>query len=74
MRNYEGKNYNNIVALYKADGFININIVPLYDLNIFTSKKNGQVEEITINGDSDFEEGDVFTKLSNVTITYHSMK
>ena len=74
MQDYEEKNYNSIVALYKAAGFTNINIVPLCDLNIFTSKKNGQVEDITIDGDSDFDEGDVFSKLSNVTITYHSMK
>lgn len=74
MEEYSGKNYNSIVALYRTAGFTNVTAVPLCDLNIFTSKKNGQVEEVTINGESDFEEGDIFPKTVNVMITYHSLK
>lgn len=39
---------------------------------MFNQKKNGQVESVTINGSDEFEEGDVFPKVSNVLITYHS--
>ena len=41
------------------------------DLNFFNMKKNGQVEEVTINGSDEFEEGDVYPRNSNVIITYH---
>lgn len=66
------KNYNAIVALFKGAGFTNVTAIPLNDLNMFNQKKNGQVESVTINGNDEFEEGDVFPKDSNVLITYHS--
>lgn len=72
MESYSEKNYNSIMALYHAAGFTNVTAVPLNDLNVFTFKKNGCVEEVTINGDGDFEEGDVFPKSAAVIITYHS--
>lgn len=72
MTDYNKKNHAALLALYRAAGFTNITEVPLGDLNIFTAQKNGQVESITINGDSDFDEGDVFPKSAIVTITYHS--
>ncbi len=34
-------------------------------------QKNGQVEAVTINGNDDFDEGEIFPKDSNVLITYH---
>ncbi len=66
------KNYNSAVLLFKGAGFHNVTPVPLRDLNMFIQKKNGQVESITINGNSEFEEGDVVSKDANVLITYHS--
>lgn len=72
MESYSGKNYTSIVGLYRAAGFTNVTAVPLNDLNIFSFNKNGLVDDIAINGDNDFEEGDVFPKSAYVTITYHS--
>lgn len=66
------RNYNSVVMLFKGAGFLNVTTVPLNDLNMFNQKKNGQVEEVTINGNNEFEEGDIFLKNSNVLITYHS--
>ncbi len=66
------KNYNSAVLLFKGAGFQNVTSVPLGDLNMFNQKKNGQVEAITINGNSVFEEGDVVSKDANILITYHS--
>ena len=60
------------MGLYKAAGFTDVEAVPLCDLNIFTVKRNGKVEDITIAGIDDFEEGDIFPKTAKVTITYHS--
>lgn len=66
------KNYNNAVLLFKGAGFTNVTPVPLNDLGMFNQRKNGQVETITINGNEEFEEGDVFPKNANILITYHS--
>lgn len=66
------KNFNSAVLLFKGAGFVNVTAVPLSDLTVFNQKKNGQVEEVTINGNDDFEEGDIYPKNSNVLITYHS--
>jgi DNA-directed RNA polymerase subunit RPC12/RpoP len=74
MCDCKGKNFNSAVALYQSAGFVNVKAVPMCDLNIFSSKKNAQVDEIAINGNSDFDEGDVFLKTDNVTITYHSLR
>ena len=74
MINCAEKNYNSVSALFRASGFVNVKAVPLGDLNLFTAKKNNSVKEITINGDSDFEDGDVFPKTANVIIIYHSFR
>ena len=66
------KNYNSVVALFRSGGFTNVTAIPLNDLNLFTQKKNGQVETVTINGSGEFEEGDIYPKDASVLITYHS--
>ena len=72
MVNCEDKNFNSVVLLFKGAGFTNVTAVPLNDLNVFNMKKNGQVEAVTINGNDELEEGDIYPKNSNVLITYHS--
>ena len=57
--------------LFRSAGFKNVNAVPLNDLNMFTMKNNGKVDSVSINGNEEFEEGDIFPKNSHVTITYH---
>ena len=74
MCSCQGKNFNGVVAQFRSAGFSNVQAVPLCDLNIFTAKKNGQVESVSINGDDDFDEGDIFQKKDSVIITYHSVK
>lgn len=74
MSDCEGDNYNSVVARYRSAGFSNIQAIPLNDLNIFSAKKNGQVESVSINGDDDFDEGDIFQKEASVVITYHSTR
>lgn len=74
MEHYKEKDYNSIVGLFRAAGFENVYAVPLNDLNIFTAKKNRQVDDVTIDGSNEFEEGDVFQKSAKVTVIYHSVK
>ena len=64
--------YNKAVILYKNAGFMNINAIPLHDLTRFNLKKEGMVESVTINGEEEFEEGEVYPKNANILITYHS--
>jgi len=72
MTAFNKKDYNSVVQLFKAAGFVNVNAAPLHDLNLITRKKNGKVDTVTINGNDDFQTGDIFPKDSNVLITYHS--
>ncbi len=64
--------YNKALAMYKNAGFTNINAIPLHDLTRFNLKKEGVVESLTINGEEDFDEDDVYPKNANILITYHS--
>lgn len=64
--------YNKAVILYKNAGFVNVNAIPLHDLTRFNQKKDEMVESITINGNDDFEEEEVYPKNANILITYHS--
>lgn len=71
---YREKHYETIRGLYKNAGFVNISTIPLHDLKLLEFKKNGLVKEITINGEDDFDEGDVFKKTDPVVIMYHSTR
>ncbi len=64
--------YNSVVLLFQGAGFRNVSAVPLHDLTILNVGRNGKVDTVTINGSSEFEEGDVFPRDSKVLIPYHS--
>lgn len=74
MASCKGKNYNSAVALFQSAGFSNVKAVALGDLSFFAAKKNGQVESVSINGNEDFDEGDIFQRNANIIITYHSTR
>ena len=74
LRSYYEEHYQTIYGLYKGAGFENITVVPLHDLNLFAIKKSGLVDSISIKGEEDFDEGDIFKKTDSVVIMYHSTK
>ena len=74
MCNCSEQNYNSVIALFRAAGFLNISVVPLNDLSFFKKSQNGTVKEVSINGIVSFEEGEIFPNNSLVVITYHSTK
>lgn len=74
MESYKGENYNAVVSLFRSAGFNNVKTIALGDLNFFTAKKNGQVATVSIDGNDDFDEGDIFQRNANVIITYHSTR
>lgn len=71
---FSNKHYEVEESLLRQAGFTNIKLIALKDLNSFSLKKNGMVAGIIINGEDDFDEGDVFPKDANIIITYHSVK
>lgn len=74
MESCEDEKYHAVVSLFRSAGFNNVKTIALGDLNFFTAKKNGQVVTVSINGDDDFDEGDIFQRNANVIITYHSTR
>lgn len=72
MISYYDQNFNHVELLFRGAGFASVTAIPLNDLNMFNQRKNGRVENVTINGSEDFDEGDVVSKNSHVLITYHS--
>ena len=72
MMYYEDRGYQSMVMLYRGAGFTNVSAVPLKDLGKFGQRKNGWVEQITINGSDEFEVGDIIKKDACILITYHS--
>ena len=67
-----GQNYEDIVQIFKSIGFQNINPVGNDDLVLGILNKEGTVESVTINGNSNFEEGDWFPAHAIIKITYHT--
>ena len=66
------KNYKSAVMMFESAGFTNVKAAPLGDLTMFGKSKEGKVELITINGNEEFESGEVYPKDANILITYHS--
>lgn len=73
-KKYKGENYEDIILEIKNLGFENIETVEKKDLINGWITKDGEIEKISIDGDSTFEEGDIFSKDAKVVITYHTFK
>ena len=58
----KGKNYQDVVNDISAAGFVNIQTKTIEDLVTGWLKKDGEVEEVTIDGDGSFRAGDTFDK------------
>lgn len=73
-KEYKGDNYKQVMQELKDAGFTDIEAVSQNDLVIGLVTKDGSIERISIDGDTDFSDGDVFSKDSRVVITYHTFK
>lgn len=71
---YEGDNYQQVLNELKNAGFTNVQTAENPDLVVGWITKDGEVERVSINGDYDFEEGDIFPKDAKVLISYHTFK
>lgn len=75
---YLGTDWNEAVDALSAAGFESVSASPTYDLanpngGIFAGRPN-DIKEISIDGSSSFNEGDLFEKSVPVVIVYHAWK
>lgn len=66
----ESKNYKDIEKKFKEAGFTNISTKILYDI-VYGITEEGEVEKVSIDGESNFERGDIFKKDAKIVISYH---
>ena len=71
---YEEDNYKQVVKQLESAGFQNIETFEIADLVTGWITKDGDVDRVSINGDYDFDEGDIFPKDATVVVTYHTFE
>ena len=67
-----GKNYEDIVTQFEKAGFENITTKEITDLITGWVNKDGEVESVSIDGDTDYDSNDWFEKDAKVVISYHT--
>ena len=71
---YSGSNYESVSEELKQMGFSNITLEEIEDLTSSGPMKDGDVESVSINGETSFASNASFSKESEVVITYHTIK
>lgn len=67
---YKYKNYQEVEKSLRELGFSNVSTKILYDIHFGITEK-GETEKVSIDGNSDFNRGDIFSKDAKIVITYH---
>jgi hypothetical protein len=67
-----GENYQTVISELEETGFTNIETKVLDDLITGLLTKDGEIEQVEINGDTEFSANDSFQKDSKIVITYHT--
>jgi predicted DNA-binding ArsR family transcriptional regulator len=67
-----GENYQTVILELEEAGFTNIETKVLDDLITGWLTKDGEIEQVEINGDTEFSANDSFQKDSQIVITYHT--
>ena len=70
----EQMNYIDTVSTLESAGFENVEVEKIEDLIIGFLTKDGEVEEVSINGDTEFSSGSRYLKDSQVVVRYHTFK
>lgn len=71
---FKGKNYEEVLATLQGKGFKNVNAENLKDILIGLFSKEGTVDSISINGDSNFKPGSWINENAEIVIKYHGKK
>ena len=67
---YKYENYVDVQTELSEAGFTNISFEVLYDIVIGWAEE-GEVDSVSVNGSTEFEQGDIFKKDAPIVITYH---
>lgn len=70
----KGMHYDTVVRLFEEAGFTDIETKEDADLWIAVLHSDGDVEKVTVGGDSSFDEGDKFDSDDHVVIQYHTYR
>ncbi len=73
-KEFKKENYKKVEDQLRKAGFENIEIKKKDDLVAGWLNKDGDIEKVSIDGNTDFDAGDSFDKGSKVVITYHTFK
>jgi hypothetical protein len=69
---FEGENYKDVVTRFQMAGFTNISTEPIEDLITGWLVKDGEVEEVSINGKTSFGSSASFEPNATIIIRYHT--
>jgi cell division protein FtsL len=69
---FEDEYYDDVKTLLEKDGFTNVELRPMGDLITGVLHKEGEVESVSIDGNTSFTSGTYFDKNAKVVIAYHS--
>ncbi len=68
----KGEDYKDVMTLLQVSGFTNIKTEVLDDLITGWLTKDGEVEKVSINGDTDFSTKSKYSYDAKIVITYHT--
>ena len=74
VKTFKGEDYQQVIQELEDIGFENVESITIKDLVTGWITRDGEVEKVSINGDTEFEEGDIFPKNATVVVTYHTFK
>jgi len=72
MNIQRGRNYKEVIEDFEDKGFTNIRTEPIEDLLFSWRFKNGEVEEISVGGDNNYDPGVKVPPDTEVVIRYHT--
>lgn len=67
---YKYQNYADVQAELSKVGFTNISFEILYDIELGWTEED-EVDSVSVDGNTEFEQGDIFKKDAAIVITYH---
>ena len=73
-KKYKGENYKQVVQELTDAGFEDVDAELIYDIVTGWLTEDGEVEKVSIGGDTEFEEGEYASEDAHVVVTYHTYK
>ena len=70
----KGKNYSNIIIYFEQQGYTNIKTEVIADLITGWLISDGEVEKVTINGTTDFDDQSAYKSDAEIIVFYHTFK